>query len=143
MPLHITAATDPADIALCRALRHEVFVEEQGVSIEDEDDGEDHLCRHVLARLDGRPVGTARFRYKDGAAKVQRVCVARAARGRGIGADLIRHVSAVAAEEGEVARVRLGAQTHALDFYRRLGFEVVSEEYDDAGIPHRDMELAL
>jgi len=41
------------------------------------------------------------------------------------------------------SRVRLGAQTHALDFYRKLGFAVFGDEYMDAGIPHFDMEMAL
>ncbi|MEO0503034.1 MAG: GNAT family N-acetyltransferase, partial [Pseudomonadota bacterium] len=38
---------------------------------------------------------------------------------------------------------RLGAQTHALSFYEKLGFEAFGPVYDDAGIPHRDMERAL
>ena len=37
----------------------------------------------------------------------------------------------------------LGAQTHAIGFYERLGFAVYGPEYDDAGIPHRDMTLDL
>jgi len=28
-------------------------------------------------------------------------------------------------------------------FYERLGYEVVSEEFTDAGIPHRSMEKPL
>mgnify|MGYP002653135186 CR=1 FL=1 len=35
------------------------------------------------------------------------------------------------------------AQTHALGFYERLGFVAFGPVYDDAGIPHRDMQLAL
>jgi predicted GNAT family N-acyltransferase len=38
---------------------------------------------------------------------------------------------------------KLGAQTHAIAFYERLGFEISSEEYLDANIPHKDMELDL
>jgi ElaA protein len=38
---------------------------------------------------------------------------------------------------------RLGAQVHALNFYEKLGFKVVGPVYEDAGIPHRDMECIL
>jgi len=35
--------------------------------------------------------------------------------------------------------VALNAQTHALDFYLRHGFEPVGEVFMEAGIPHRAM----
>ena len=35
----------------------------------------------------------------------------------------------------------LSAQTHAIGFYEKFGFKVVSEEYLDAGIPHVKMEM--
>ena len=49
----------------------------------------------------------------------------------------------VAAREARHPMIELSAQTHAIAFYRRYGFEVVSEEYLDAGIPHRMMRLLL
>jgi len=42
-----------------------------------------------------------------------------------------------------VTKVKLGAQVHALGFYERLGFTAVGPVYQDAGIAHRDMVLAL
>ncbi|HHY02857.1 MAG TPA: GNAT family N-acetyltransferase, partial [Paracoccus sp.] len=42
-----------------------------------------------------------------------------------------------------VTTARLGAQTHALRFYEKLGFTAYGPVYDDAGIPHRDMSLTL
>ena len=41
------------------------------------------------------------------------------------------------------AQVRLGAQVQALGFYERLGFVAEGPVFDDAGIPHREMVLAL
>ena len=37
----------------------------------------------------------------------------------------------------------LGAQTHAIGFYEKLGFTAFGPEYLDAGIPHRDMDRPL
>ncbi len=42
-----------------------------------------------------------------------------------------------------VAKAKLGAQVHAIGFYEKLGFEAVGPVYMDAGIPHRDMVMAL
>ncbi len=134
------ALTD--DLETCWALRHEVFVEEQGVPLELERDEHDATALHFLATWDGRPVGTERVLLKGDTGKIGRVCVLRAMRGKGIGAALIR----AAVEELRGRRLRravLGSQVHAIPFYEALGFVAEGPVYDDAGIPHRDMALAL
>lgn len=132
----------PDEVATCLAIRHQVFVQEQGVSLADEVDGLDPEATHFLAFHQDQPVGTARLMLVDGVAKLQRVAVLPTARGTGLGQALIlgaldhaRHLGAVTA--------KLGAQTHALGFYTALGFTAQGPIYDDAGIPHRDMVLDL
>ncbi|MGX1638627.1 GNAT family N-acetyltransferase, partial [Streptomyces albidoflavus] len=39
--------------------------------------------------------------------------------------------------------VDLHAQTHALGFYERLGYQAYGPEFEDAGIPHRAMRREL
>lgn len=131
------------DLATCRALRRAVFIEEQGVSEADEIDGRDGEAIHLLARQGGRAVGTARLLVAGAVGKIGRVCVLREARGQGIGAALIRAAVAELAALDGVAEARLGAQTHALGFYARLGFVAEGPEFPDAGIPHRMMVQAL
>jgi ElaA protein len=130
------------DIALCRALRRAVFTEEQGVSEADEIDDQDEGATHLLALQGGVAVGTARILWLGEVAKVGRVCVLTQARAAGLGAALIRAAVAVARDRG-ARRVKLGAQAQALGFYERLGFVAFGPAYDDAGLPHRDMVLAL
>ncbi|MDR0808508.1 MAG: GNAT family N-acetyltransferase [Gemmobacter sp.] len=131
------------DIATCRALRRTVFIEEQGVSEADEIDNRDGEAIHLLARIDGRPVGSARLLVEGDTGKIGRVCVLREARGAGLGAGLIRRaVTELAARPG-LRRAKLGAQIHALGFYEKLGFTAEGPEYLDAGIPHRDMTRPL
>jgi len=141
--MDIIVATAETDRAACLHLRHAVFVEEQGVSEAIEFDGLDDVCVHVLARQDSVPVATARIKYLDGVAKIQRVCVAKSARGTGAGAAVMTFVLAEIRRDGRAQTARLGAQVHALGFYRGLGFTEVGAEYLEAGIPHRDMERAL
>ena len=101
------------------------------------------MAAHLLAVMDGVPVGSARLLTEGAVGKIGRVCVLQSARGKGIGADLIR--AAVARFRGVpgIAKVKLGAQVHALGFYAGLGFAPVGEEYLDAGIVHRDMVLTF
>ncbi len=131
------------DLATCLALRRRVFIEEQGVSEADEVDGLDPVALHLLAMQDATPVGTARILLDGAVGKIGRVCVLEEARGLGLGAALIRAAVAELRAMPGVAKAKLGAQVHALGFYERLGFEPVGPVYMDAGIPHRDMVMAL
>lgn len=129
------------DLATCHALRRVVFIEEQGVAQDLEVDGLDGECLHLLAVAEGVPAGTARIYVKDSTAKIGRVCVLPEYRGTGLGAALI--VKALEVSKGRATLAKLGAQTHALGFYERLGFTAFGPVYDDAGIPHRDMKCPL
>lgn len=131
------------DLATCLAIRRKVFIDEQGVSETDEDDGLDPVALHLLAMQDAAPVGTARILVEGAVGKIGRVCVLPQARGTGLGAALIRAAVAELQAMPGVAKAKLGAQVHALGFYERLGFEAMGQVYMDAGIPHRDMVMAL
>ena len=123
-----------------RAIRTAVFIDEQKVPIDLEWDGLDPHCLHVLAMsAAGEAIGTGRL-LPDG--HIGRMAVLKAWRGRGVGSMLLQELVAVARQRG-LAGVALNAQTHALDFYARFGFEVIGGEFMDAGIPHRTMCLAL
>ena len=131
------------DIAACHALRRTVFIEEQNVSVAEEVDGRDDDALHVLATVDGVPMGCARILISADVAKIGRVCVLKDGRGTGLGAAIIRACLDVARAQQGVKKALLGSQTHALAFYERLGFVAFGPIYDDAGIPHRDMERDL
>lgn len=131
-----------SDLTAPLAIRAEVFIGEQGVSLAEEVDGDDPACLHWLASDAEGPVATLRVRPKGAAAKIQRVAVLRRARGKGVGAALMRHVMAELASDGFDTAV-LGAQTDAIRFYQALGFTAHGPVYVDAGIPHRDMRIDL
>jgi predicted GNAT family N-acyltransferase len=138
-----TTITVTRDIATCRDLRRVVFTLEQGVSEADEIDDLDEVATHLLAVLDGRPVGTARIVPKGDYAKIGRVCVLADQRGTGLGAALIRAAVAECRHLPGVAKAKLGSQSQAVGFYEKLGFVAVGGEFLDAGIPHREMVLSL
>ena len=137
----IVARTE--DLAACHDLRRTVFIEEQGVTEAEEIDGRDGEAIHLLARLGGVAVGTARLLLDPPKGKIGRVCVLPAHRGTGVGVALMEAAVGVLRHEAGIDTATLGAQIHALDFYRHRGFEARGPIFDDAGIPHRQMVLSL
>jgi predicted GNAT family N-acyltransferase len=123
------------DNAELRRIRESVFVAEQAVPPELEWDAEDAEAVHFLAEEGDYAVGTARL-LPDG--HIGRVSVLKDWRGLKVGEALMQAVIAEAQQRG-LDRQMLSAQVHATPFYERLGFEIVSGEYLDAGIPHVDM----
>ncbi|QFQ89359.1 GNAT family N-acetyltransferase [Paracoccus kondratievae] len=132
------------DLDTCRDIRREVFILEQNVSEDEEWDGRDDEALHLLARdAQNRAIGTARILIEGRTGKIGRVAVRKSARGTGVGAALIRAALEELRTLPGITRAKLGAQTHAIGFYEKLGFVAYGPEYDDAGIPHRDMVLDL
>jgi predicted GNAT family N-acyltransferase len=131
------------DMAACHMLRRKVFIEEQGVSEAEELDDLDDSSIHLLASLNGLPVGSARLRQEGETGKVGRVCVLAEARGTGLGAALMNKAAEVFRGLDGVREVKLGAQISAKGFYEKLGYSAYGPEFDDAGIPHVMMRLPL
>lgn len=150
--VEVRVAVSEEDLKSCFAVRSEVFVVEQSVPESIEYDAYDADAVHVLAvDADGAPLGTGRLLYgpvalgKTGdltVGSLGRLAVAKSARGLGVGVALVRAIEAEAARRG-LAAVDLGAQTHALGFYERLGYVAYGPEFQDAGIPHRAMRRPL
>lgn len=129
-------------------LRRVVFVEEQGVSADEEWDGLDpeETTQHFRARKINynadnlEPiVATARV-LPDG--KIGRMCVHRDYRNQGIGKALLQEILCHLIEQ-EFEHVYLYAQLSAKAFYETLGFIPSGEPFIEAGIEHIRMELAL
>ncbi len=118
-----------------KSIRQQVFVDEQQVPAELEWDADDASATHFLLLADDEPAGTARL-LADG--HIGRVAILPQWRGHGLGERLMLHVMAHAEAQG-LSPLILSAQVHALPFYERLGFTVSSDEYMEAGIPHREM----
>ena len=124
---------------LATRIRTTVFVQEQRVPPEIEMDDRDAVSVHALAFVDGAPVGTGRL-LPDG--HIGRMAVLREARASGVGGAVLERLVEEARRRGFREAV-LSAQTHALAFYRKHGFEAVGEVYEEAGIPHQEMRRTL
>ena len=133
------------DIVTCHALRRVVFIEEQNVDETLEVDGRDGDALHLLARLDGVPVGCARVLIAGDTAKIGRVCVLRAASlARASGRRFMPcHGRGAARTVRLCARRNLGRNCTRLGSMPGLGLLRLGQSNLDAGIMHRDMVLDL
>lgn len=151
MSVTVVPVTTPHQMAVAWTIRREVFIGEQGVSEEEELDGWDEqpTTRHVLAvDIAGDPVGTARLLIgRPGQVHIGRVAVLARARGQGVGARIMEALEDIAATQGADAhgrvRIDLSAQETAMEFYRRLGYQIAPQRYLDARMWHRDAHKTL
>ena len=121
-------------------VRREVFVEEQSVPEALEWETWDPECTWFIAQTEsGEVVGIVRLTPD---ARIGRMAVRASWRRKGVGAALLAAALDAARRRG-LFSVRLSAQTHALPFYARHGFQPEGEVYQDAGIPHIAMTLTL
>jgi predicted GNAT family N-acyltransferase len=102
--LDIRIARSFDDLMAVFAVRSIVFVNEQSCPYHEEFDGNDHVATHVLATVDGEPVGTARIRFFGQFAKVERVAVR---------------------QEHRSSRLAFKIARYAFDFCRRKGFTTI------------------
>lgn len=125
-------------------VRKKVFVEEQQVPPELEiDEYEDHSEHFVAYNEQHIPVGAGRLRpLSNTEAKVERICVAQSERGNSLGAQIMQVLETAAQEKG-IQTLLLHAQDHAERFYQRLGYQTISEPFDEAGIIHVKMKKEL
>lgn len=131
------------EINTCYKLRTIVFVEEQKVPMEEELDSYDDIAVHFLLFSDDNiPIGVGRMYEEKGKAIIGRLCILKKYRGIGAGYFLMQDIIKYCKEQGFDKAV-LGAQEYAIDFYKKLGFEIISGRYMDANIPHFKMQLDL
>ncbi len=120
------------------SVRRQVFIIEQRVPEDIEVDDKEEQSIHFIAYEEKTPVGAGRIRIDGSSAKAERVCVLADKRGKGIGAKIMvamEHYS----RENRLLSLKLNAQIQAEEFYKRLGYETVSDTFYDANILHVTM----
>jgi len=121
-------------------IREQVFIQEQKVTPQLEWDGMDEKAIHFLVFNDNAAIGCARAIVIKDHMQLGRMAVLKEYRGQGIGSALIEKAMTTA-KLNQLSAIYISAQCHAIDFYKKFGFEVTSDIYLDAEIPHRDMTL--
>ena len=129
------------DLADIHNIRRVVFMDEQHVP-EDEEMvvWEDEASVHLIVYEGGAAVATGRIMVLNGKFYLGRIAVLKEHRGKGYGKIVTKELIERAFEMGAL-EIEIHAQTHALGFYEGFGFEICSDEYEEAGIMHFTMTL--
>lgn len=123
--------------------RQQIFVVEQRSPYPDLDDLE-IAARHLTARAPGGLAGYLRLVPPDepaAAARIGRVSVVQALRGRGLGRRLMNEALTFCRRHYPAQRLALDAQLKLMPFYASFGFRPVGAPYDDFGVAHIAMTL--
>ncbi|MCM3573108.1 MULTISPECIES: GNAT family N-acetyltransferase [Mesobacillus] len=141
--MEVKIVNNEQELADAFEVRKTVFIHEQNVPEEEEIDQYESDSIHFVLYDDNRKAaGAGRFRVLDGIGKVERICVLKENRKTGAGVAVMNKIEEYAKSQG-ISTLKLNAQTHAIPFYSRLGYETVSEEFMDAGIPHKTMKKSI
>lgn len=133
---------------MCKA-RFEVFVCEQKIICENDFDDKDKECFHLFAyeAINDRVelAGYCRLlapgiSYEE--SSIGRVLVLSKYRGFGLGTKMMEQAIIAIKEVYGVSKITLSAQSYIKKMYELVGFEQVSDEYDEAGIPHIKMKYS-
>mgnify|MGYP002629783718 FL=1 len=124
-------------------IRELVFVVEQEVDAAEEYDEFEDSSVHFLAKVEGTPVGTARWRFTQNGVKMERFAVLKVARGKGVGQALVAAVLGDIDQHPDTngKKKYLHAQIHAMPLYAKFGFQVVGDQFEECAILHYKMEL--
>jgi predicted GNAT family N-acyltransferase len=124
-------------------LRVRVFVDEQGVSPEEELDALDRDATQLVGMDESGIIATCRLREVEPQVwKLERMAVDRRVRKLGVGGRLLAGAEEEARRAGATT-MTLNAQTAARDFYAAHGYEPEGETFIEAEIEHIRMSKAL
>lgn len=140
-------ALTPDELDTHYRIRHEVFVDEQQLFAGTDRDAydADPDVVHVLAFLNGDPVGTVRLFPLDRVDRLwqgDRLAVVRSARIHGLGRPLVRFAVKTAGErDGREMVAHIQVQNVAL--FERLGWHKHGDIEVYVGVPHQPMAIDL
>jgi predicted GNAT family N-acyltransferase len=141
--IDVSPISNPTDLETAFAIRRQVFVDEQRVDAREEYDEFEDTSTHFLARVDGIPAGTARWRRTSNGVKMERFAVLKQFRGKGVGKALVQAVldNIFSQQPEPIESIYLHAQLTAMPLYSSFGFVAVGPMFEEAAIQHYKMVL--
>ena len=123
--------------------RTEIFLMEQDIKYQDKDDI-DYDSVHCFIKDGEKVVAYLRAFYKEEDKSIVQVGrVLSLYHGMGLGQLLMENSIRVIKRKMQCKRISMDAQVHAIGFYEKLGFQVTSDVFVEAGLEHVIMELKL
>ena len=115
----------PQELAEGLKLRRQIFVEEQEIPLELDDDGKDAYSTHLIAVDEQNQIaGYGRLSPEGGLGIVSRIAVRKAYRGHGLGKKIVRALEEAAIEQ-KLQRLVLSPHIYLEKFYASLGYSTI------------------
>lgn len=127
---------------ICKA-RYEVFACEQKIFQENDFDDIDKNVFHIFLEENNRVIAYARLiksGIKGNYASIGRVLVIKEYRRKGIATELMKKCVEFLKEHCNEEKIKISAQLYAKKLYEDVGFKIISDVYDEVGIPHIEMK---
>lgn len=97
----------------------------------------------IFAVLNGSQIAAScQFVVSGQNAKMRQVATAKAFQGQGIGRELYLYCEEHLQKKG-VKEIYCHARKSAVSFYEKLNFEVISDEFEEVGVPHVKMKKTI
>ena len=129
-------------IAESQSIRHQVFEKEQGIPKALDLDGQDGSAFHVMARLNGEVIGTARLVQQGEQGVLARVAVLSHCRGKGVAKQLVNQ-AIKQARSLKMVSVTIHPHDYLQRFYEAFGFTFIQTDGAVGGHPLVKMALDL
>jgi len=132
--LNIVKTNDEKNLAL--NIRREVFIKGLNIPEHLEIDSNEESSKYILAKVDGKSVGTARWRKTDEGMKLERFAVLNDYRSIGIGTMMTKFILN---QLKNSKLIYLNAQESAISFYEKIGFKPIGPRFREVNIEHQKM----
>lgn len=134
---------DIAELYEILKARTEIFIMEQNIHYQDMDNV-DYKSLHCFFMEENKVIAYLRAFYQEDnndIVRIGRVLTLR--HGNGIGRELMEKSIVAIKEKMKCKKINMDAQKHAVGFYEKFGFQVVSDDFLEEGVVHVVMELEL
>ena len=132
--LNIVKTNDEKNLAL--NIRREVFIKGLNIPEHLEIDSNEESSKYILAKVDRKSVGTARWRKTDEGMKLERFAVLNDYRSIGIGTMMTKFILN---QLKNSKLIYLNAQESAISFYEKMGFKPIGPRFKEVNIEHQKM----
>lgn len=117
----IDVVKDMSEFVQSLSVRSAVYIGEENCPFEEEFDGNDFSCTHILGYVGSEPAGCLRIRYFSKFAKFERLAVRSEFRKLGLGKEIVRFAKDLCREKGYL-KLCAHARTDKVGFWSDTGF---------------------
>lgn len=125
------------------ALRQEVLRKPLGLNLYEEDLSAELDAQIFIYQLENKVVGCLLALPVDvDSIRLKQMAVSGQCQGKGIGNKLMKAAEAFAKTKG-FEKIYFHARESAIPFYEKLGYGILSDTFEEVGIPHKKMGKTL